>query len=137
MKKNIVLVLFFSLFAGSLFFLTPLAQAQNPLDLNNQEGFNNAIPQAFGQTAGEPNDPRTIIINIVKIIFGFLFLIFLVLLLYAGFKWMTAAGNESQVEDAKKIITQAIIGLTVLLSAYSITYFAIKNIEKATQEKKL
>ena len=50
-------------------------------------------------------------------------MIFLVLMVYAGYLWMTARGEESQVEQSKKIITAAIIGMILVVSAYSITYF--------------
>jgi len=49
--------------------------------------------------------------------------IFLVLMIYGGITWMTASGNDKQVERAKNIITYAIIGLVIILSAYTITAF--------------
>ena len=55
-------------------------------------------------------------------------MIFLLLTVYAGFLWMTAAGNETKVESAQKIVTAAIIGLVIVSSAYTITYFVTKNL---------
>ena len=49
--------------------------------------------------------------------------IFLALSIYAGILWMTAAGNEDKVTKAKDIVTQAVIGLAITLSAYAITAF--------------
>ncbi len=49
--------------------------------------------------------------------------IFLVLMIYGGITWMTASGNDKQVDKAKNIITYAIIGLVIILSAYTITAF--------------
>ncbi|MFA5937372.1 MAG: hypothetical protein WC822_05880 [Candidatus Paceibacterota bacterium] len=49
--------------------------------------------------------------------------IFFILMVYAGYLWMTARGNEQQTEKAKTIITTAIIGLVVIVSAYAITVF--------------
>jgi len=48
-------------------------------------------------------------------------IIFLALMVYAGYLWMTAQGEESQIEKAKKIVTSAIIGLILTMSAYAIT----------------
>ncbi len=48
-------------------------------------------------------------------------IIFLGLMVYAGYLWMTAAGEESQIDKAKKIVTSAIIGLVLTMSAYAIT----------------
>lgn len=49
--------------------------------------------------------------------------VFLVLTVYAGILWMTAAGSEEKVTKAKDIVTQAIIGLAITLGAYAITAF--------------
>lgn len=46
--------------------------------------------------------------------------IFLVLMLYAGYNWMTARGEEEKVEKAKDTITRAIIGLIIVVGAYAI-----------------
>ncbi|MCB9798653.1 hypothetical protein H6758_02920 [Candidatus Nomurabacteria bacterium] len=49
-------------------------------------------------------------------------LIFLVLMVYAGYLWMTARGEESQVDKAKKIVSTSIIGLVLVVGAYAITF---------------
>ncbi|PIR03718.1 MAG: hypothetical protein COV59_04575 [Candidatus Magasanikbacteria bacterium CG11_big_fil_rev_8_21_14_0_20_39_34] len=48
-------------------------------------------------------------------------LVFLVLMVYAGYLWMTARGEDSQVEKARKIVYASIIGLVIVMSAYAIT----------------
>ena len=53
-------------------------------------------------------------------VLGFMGAIFLVLAIYGGYNWMMARGNEDMVEKAKKTITNATIGLIVVLSAYAI-----------------
>ncbi|MDD5110730.1 MAG: hypothetical protein PHI63_05995 [Patescibacteria group bacterium] len=54
-------------------------------------------------------------------------LLFTILILYGGYRWMLARGNESEIDKAKSIIRSAIIGLIVTLASYSvwltITYF--------------
>ena len=61
--------------------------------------------------------------KIIRPIMGLTGSIFLVLTIYAGVMWMTAAGNEERVAKAKKIITTAAIGLFVVVMAYAITSF--------------
>ena len=64
------------------------------------------------------------------VIEGFLSLlgvIFILLMIIAGYNWMTAAGDEQKVTKAKDTIRRAIIGLIILISAYAITYFVFKN----------
>lgn len=56
-------------------------------------------------------------------ILGFTGIIFFVLVVYGGLLWMTSAGNEDSVAKAKKILTAAIIGLIIVMSAYAITRF--------------
>jgi hypothetical protein len=41
----------------------------------------------------------------------------LLLLIYGGVFWMTARGNESQVDKAKNIITNSLVGLIIILLA--------------------
>ena len=56
---------------------------------------------------------------------GFLGIISVVLILYAGFMWMTAAGNEDKVGQAKKLLVAAVIGLIIILASYSIASFVL------------
>lgn len=55
-------------------------------------------------------------------------MIFLILMVYAGYLWMIAQGEEEKVATAKKIITACIIGLVVVLSAYAITYLVTSRL---------
>lgn len=52
---------------------------------------------------------------------SFLGIAFMVLIIYGGFMWMFARGNDQAVGKAKEIITAAFIGLVIVLSAYAIT----------------
>lgn len=79
-----------------------------------------------GAGLGVVKDPRTIVAEIIRIVLGFIGTIFFVLTLYAGYLWMTAAGNEEQVTKAKTLLFQATIGLIIILMAFAITSFAIR-----------
>jgi hypothetical protein len=50
-------------------------------------------------------------------------IIFLIIMVFAGYRWMTAAGNEETVKTSQQMITRAIIGLIIVLMAYALTYF--------------
>lgn len=56
-------------------------------------------------------------------ILSFVGVLLLILIIYAGFMWMTAAGNTQKVDKAKDLIVSAIIGLIIILAAYAITAF--------------
>ncbi|MDO8505133.1 MAG: pilin [bacterium] len=73
-------------------------------------------------------DPRIIVAKIIRVALGFLGTVALVLILYGGYLWMTAAGNEETIDKAKKVLTQATIGLAIILSAFSITQFIINRL---------
>lgn len=134
--KKIIIFAFISAFFLSLAICPALAQ-DNFLDLSNQEGFkNNEVPGALGQT-GDPVDVRTMASRIINIALSFLGIIFFILTVYAGFKWMTASGNEDQVNEAKKLLTQAVIGLLIVLASYSISVFILKNIFEKSAEVKI
>lgn len=49
-----------------------------------------------------------------------------------GIKWMTAAGNEEKITDAKKAIVNAIIGTVIVFAAYAISYLLIELISRTT-----
>ena len=72
------------------------------------------------------------IATVIKIILSFVGVIFLVLMIYAGFTWMLAAGNEQQVEKARKVLIASIIGILIVLSAYAISYLVVSEFEGQT-----
>src|SRR3989339_920826 len=88
-----------------------------------QGGGINAIgQQAYGV------DPRKVDLKeqVMYLVQGFLSvlgIIFLIIIVYSGFRWMMAGGNQDQVSEAKKWIRNSIIGLAIIISAYGITLF--------------
>jgi ABC-type nickel/cobalt efflux system permease component RcnA len=54
--------------------------------------------------------------------------IFVVLMVLAGYNWMTASGNEQKVDEAKSTLKRAIIGLVIVLGAWSIWRFILENL---------
>jgi hypothetical protein len=70
---------------------------------------------------------------VIQTFLSLLSIIFIVLILYAGFNWMTAAGDEKKVEDAKGTITKAVIGLVIIIAAFAITYFVFNALPYGIQ----
>ncbi len=66
--------------------------------------------------------------TIIKAFLGVLGMIFIILMLVAGFNWMTAAGEEEKIKKATATIRAAIIGLLIIVAAYAITYFVFANL---------
>ncbi len=118
---GILLALVFS--AGILFAAPAFAQEAG------QEAM-----EAFGETAGFATDTdiTTIIANLIRTVLTFLGVVLVVLILYGGFVLMTAGGNADRVSKAKKIITNAIIGLVIVITSFAITTFIINSLMDAT-----
>lgn len=76
-------------------------------------------------------DIRIIIANIVSVVLGFLGIIAVLLVLYGGFVWMTAGGNEDRIGFAKRVLINAGIGLLIIMSALAITQFVINQFQDA------
>lgn len=74
-------------------------------------------------------DIRLIVANIIRAVLGLLGLLTVILMLYAGYTIMTAGGNEEKVTEGKKIMMNAVIGLAIILSAFTIVQFVIRALQ--------
>ncbi len=70
--------------------------------------------------------------NLIKTFLSVLGVLFVVLTVYAGYLWMNARGNDTQVNKAKEILTQSVIGFIIIMAAYTITHFVVAGLSKAT-----
>ncbi len=84
--------------------------------------------QSFGQGiyGGSPQSPQAIAALIINTLLTFLGILFVILIIYAGFLYLTSAGAKEKIEKAKNLLLYAVIGLAIVLSAYSVTYFIFK-----------
>jgi hypothetical protein len=74
----------------------------------------------------------TMIGTIIQSALGLVGIVLVVFIIYAGFLWMTAQGNEEQVTKAKDILKNAIIGMVIMFTAYAITNFVVSAILSGT-----
>jgi len=58
--------------------------------------------------------------------------IFVTLMVYAGYLWMTARGESDQIEKSKNIIRASIIGLIITMASYGITAFIVPKVLEST-----
>src|SRR5512135_2936714 len=101
-------------------------------------------PAALAQGTGGPDlglgfataigltttDIRTTIARIISYFLGFLGIIAVGIMLYAGFLWMTAGGNEEKVSTAKRWMINGTIGLVIIMSAFAITQFIFRAVQE-------
>lgn len=74
--------------------------------------------------AGGPTNIRDLIRTILNYLLGFLGLIAVIMIIYAGFLYVTSGTNEDNIGKAKNIILYAIVGIVVILASAAIVNFA-------------
>ncbi len=118
------------LFLLAIFSFSPSVNAQSIADADSelQTGVQ-IISQPIGLAT---TDIRIVVARIIRVALGLLGIVALGLMIYAGFLWMTAGGNENQIEEAKKTLINTAIGLAIILSAYAIVSFVISKLVDAT-----
>ncbi|MFH1089599.1 MAG: Ig-like domain-containing protein [Candidatus Uhrbacteria bacterium] len=87
-------------------------------------------------TVGETSGLATIelgilVARIIRIVLGVLGVIMVCLIIYAGWLYFTSQGEEKNTKKAKDIIKTTIIGLLIILSAYSIATFVLNYLLEA------
>jgi len=87
---------------------------------------------AGAQTGLTSQDPRATVAKIIRWSLGLLAVLFLAYIVYAGFLWMTAGGDEKKVEESKSHLKNGVIGLIIILSALSITLLVTTYIIRGT-----
>ncbi len=133
-KIKIFIFCFLILFIGN-FFIFNLVEAKlfdagsdtrKYLQLIGEHGYEET--SALG-----PNTSfKAVIFKIINISLTFIGIIFVILIIYGGFLWMTSQGNDDQVRKARTIIIRSAIGLFIVLASLSITWFVFNSIIEAT-----
>ena len=95
--------------------------------VNSQEGLDQ-IGRVYGDQGSGPQDIRYTIARIINIVLGFLGVIFFGLIIFAGFQYMTSAGNEEQTKKAMAMLRSAIIGLVIILVSWGITRYVMYTV---------
>ena len=63
--------------------------------------------------------------GIINIVLGLLGVVLIIMIVVGGVMWMTAGGEKEKVTKARKLITDAIIGLIIVVAAYAIAEYVI------------
>lgn len=95
-------------------------------DLNAQT---QAAAGEDGAGFGEAQDPRTTIARIIQGFLGILGILLLCYIIYGGSLVFLSGGSEDKVGEGKKVIQHAIIGLVIVLSAYSVTILVSRIVQ--------
>jgi hypothetical protein len=105
--------------------------ANGPLDK-----FNSSLNKTGGAAGYTTNSGKTAeqtltkeVGTIISEVLSFLGVVFLILMIYGGYVWMKARGNETDVKRARDIIIDALLGLIIVVAAYAISYFVINALQ--------
>ena len=125
-RRFLVLSVAATFIAGLFAFATPssmpAAQAQLAPGLTE-----------IGGTVKLPStDPRVIAARIINVALGLVGIILVVIIIYAGFLYMTSGGDAEKTQTALKYIRNAVIGLIIVLSSWAIARFVIDRLISAT-----
>lgn len=82
---------------------------------------------------GPAEDPRIVAASVVKVLLGLVGSVFLILICMSGFWYITARGRSERVEKATDTVRRSVIGLVIIIMAYSITYFVSKAIQQSAR----
>lgn len=119
-RKNYIFFLialsFFSFFCS-----VPMVSAQKSL------GDAPELLESAGGATGIGADSKLgnlpdVIATAIRFVLSLLGTLMFVYMVYAGYLWMTAQGDEGAISTAKGIMVNTIIGFLVVISAWAITY---------------
>lgn len=108
----------------------PVLAATPTISLNPFGGgdtYGNLTDTGLGTT-----DPVVVAAQITNVFLRVLGTITILLMLYGGWTWLWARGNEEDITKAKDIIRGAIIGLLVILASYGLTQFVFYYLTRIT-----
>lgn len=128
--KILYTILLFSIFTTGLTILTPATVLAQGGDITQQmqNSLTNVSLKGINKDEGRVEVIVGRVIGVFLSIFG---IIFMVLIIFGGYKWMMASGREEEIKKAKDTIRSAIIGLIIVLAAYAITYFITNALQQA------
>ena len=106
-------------------FAPAVAHAQVVSDINKNLHDANS---GFGS-----KDLITIIGGVIQAALGVLGVIFVILIIYAGFRWFMARGVAGEVTKAVDTMREAVVGLVIILTASAVTYFVMSALQTATK----
>lgn len=119
---------FLSLIILSLIFVPAITMAASTDDVKGAIG----LDQVQDNISLGDESPVEMTYALIKGAMLFLGLIAVIIILLAGFKWMTAGGNEDKISEAKKLMTSGVVGLLIILSAWGIASYVIGQVANVT-----
>lgn len=123
MKVKLILALLFLFLLISSFLVAKYSYA-------DQAGTSDCGPNGctLQNPLGNVSSPQQFIGVIIKSILGGVGSLALIMIIWGGIIWMTAAGSAEKVAKGKEILVWAVIGLITVFSAYPIAKFVLDSL---------
>ncbi len=91
-----------------------------------QLAFAQDLAGSVASQAGLSALPLPVLIGrFIAVLLSLLGVILLGIILYAGFLWMTAGGNEENITKAKALMRNGVIGIVIIVLSFAITSFVV------------
>jgi len=127
MKK---LICFMGLVSLVALVLAPATIAQAVVGEFN---FGNGDLVNLGQSAGYGTATFGVVAGrIINAVFCLLGLCAGIIIIAAGFQWMSSGGDKEKIDGAKKLMTSALVGLIIVILAYAISTFVMSRLFNLT-----
>lgn len=108
-------LIIFALMVGAITLLNifPAAGATNLIDPS-------ANPEAIATATGGEGSLKALALKIINYFLGFLGIVTVIMVIYGGVTYVTAAGKDESLQNAKKIIMYSLVGIIVILLSFAI-----------------
>lgn len=130
-KNNYIINFFVASFFASIILFPVVTNAATLKD-----AFSTSILGNFGTKAGyetqDVSGPENIIGIVILSALSLIGVIFLILMIYGGYLWMTAAGADEKIKKSQSLISSAVIGLVIVVAAYAISSYIMTSLESGT-----
>jgi heme/copper-type cytochrome/quinol oxidase subunit 2 len=127
--KNFLKKIIFSFFGIALLLMPAVVFGQDFLDDAIRDANDVAQGAGYSQTTENAQaDLIDIAVNVINIALSFIATILFIIIVYAGFRYMTAGGNDGQIQESITWIKNGVIGIVIILMAAGIVNFIIRNV---------
>jgi hypothetical protein len=89
-------------------------------------------PSKISEATGAQGSFRQLALNFLNFFLGFLGFLAVVMIIYGGILYVTAAGKQETIDKGKKIIMYAIVGIVIILLSFAIVNTVLGGIGGGT-----
>ena len=132
-RKIFVFTLFSLILVSSVFAQSTAKKTTCPKGSSNFGLCETAVESGIKDLSiSQKKDPIVVASDIIALALSFLGIIFFLIILYAGLKWMIAMGSTDKIDSAKDMLEGAAVGLLIVIASYALARFIFTNLGLTT-----